>query len=394
MLRVKAPLQKDVAVDRPLSPYDQLFLSMVQGKGGFYNAHAHLDRADTLDDDYLGHINTTPLEASFQPLSVKQNLVGDLHRGLAYSENDLRARMTRVVERLIVYGTTGLATCIDVSPDLPERGMLAFRIAREIKAEFADRIKIYLAPNPIFGFKEGTSRWEVFEEAAQRADFLSCLPEKDDYTDPAKRDGKIGYRAHLRKVMELACKLGKELHLHLDQANDPNEQGTKTLIEGLRWLDKPVIAGQTLPTVWAIHSISPAGYSEADFKEVIQGLLESGVGVIVCPTAAISMRQLRPIVAPLHNSIARVLELLKAKVPVLIGTDNIADVFVPQSDGDMLTEVKMLGHAIRFPTPHVLAVLAAGETLNEIGRSIIGAALYQERKVYEGMDPSWKSAIN
>lgn len=395
MLRAKAPLQRDrdIVVNRPLSPYDQLFLSMVQGKGGFYNAHAHLDRADTLLDDYLGHINTSPLEASFQPLSVKQNLVGDLHRGLAYTEDDLRKRMARVVERLMAYGTTGLASCIDVSPDLPEEGMLAFRVAREIKAEFADRIKIYLAPNPIFGFKEGTNRWEVFEKAAEQADFLSCLPEKDDYSDFAKRDGKIGYRTHLRRVMELAYKLGKELHLHLDQGNDPREQGTKTLIEGLRWLDKPVIAGQVLPTVWIIHCISSSAYSEEEFSEVIQGLLEHNIGVIVCPTAAISMRQYRPLQAPIHNSIARVLELIKAKVPVLIGTDNIADVFVPQSDGDMLTEIKMLGHAIRFPTPHVLAELAAGETLNEIGRAAVGNALYQERKVYQGIDSLWKPAV-
>ena len=38
-------------------------------------------------------------------------------------------------------------------------------------------------------------------------------------------------------------------------------------------------------------------------------------------------------------SIARVAELIKAKVPLRIGTDNISDVFVPQGDGDMLTEI-------------------------------------------------------
>lgn len=392
-MRVKALLQNSIHVPRILSPYDELFLKSVQEYGGFFNAHAHLDRADTLPDIYLGHINTTPLEVSFSPLKVKQNLTGDLHRGIAYTEEDLRARMTRVIERQIAYGTTGFATCIDVTPDIKEDGTLAFRIAQEIKKEYADRIAIKLAPNPIFGFKEGTGRWEVFKAAVEDADFLSALPEKDDFTDPTKRDGKVGYRKHLRMVMELACELGKEIHFHLDQANDPQEQGTKTLIEGLGWLDKPVIDGQTLPTVWIIHAISPSAYSEKDFAEVIEGLLKYNVGVVVCPTAAISMLQLRPIMAPSHNSIARVLELAKASVPVQIGTDNICDMYVPQCEGDMLTEIKMLGHAIRFPTPHVLAKLASATRLNEVDLATIGEALYQQRKKFQTVDSDWEAAI-
>ncbi len=394
MIREKAPLQSNIIISRPLSPYDQLILGLVQEKGGFVNAHTHLCRADTLLDIYLSHINTTPLEASFYPLKVKQNLTGDLHRGKAYTEDDLRERMSRVIKRLIAYGTTGIASCIDVSPDIKEEGLLAFRIAQEIQRQFAGQIAIKLAPNPIFGFKEGSGRWEVFKEAAKQADFLSALPEKDEYFDPAKRDGKIGYRAHLRKVMELACELGKEVHFHLDQANDPREKGVKTLIEGLRWLDKPVIPNQTQPTVWIIHAISPSAYPEKEFSELVQGLLEHNIGVIVCPTAAISMRQLRPISAPTHNCIARVLELIKCRVPVLIGTDNIADVFVPQSDGDMLTEIKVLGNAILFSTPLVMAILATAYCLNEVDLATVGQALYQERKVFQEIDSNWESAVD
>ena len=123
-------------------------------------------------------------------------------------------------------------------------------------------------------------------------------------------------------------------------------------------------------------------------------LLKYNVGVIVCPTAAISMRQLRPISAPMHNSIARVLELIKLGVPVRLGTDNICDVFVPQSDGNMLTEIKMLGHAVRFAIPYVWAKLAAGVPLNQVDRATVGRVLYQDRKVFEGTDPDWKSAID
>lgn len=392
----KARLQSEasIIIPRPLSPYDRLVLEIVQENGGFFNAHGHWDRADTIDDAYLEHITTTSFDASFLPLSVKQNLTGDLHRGKAYTEADLRERISALIDRQIAYGITAAATCIDTTPDLCEDGLLAWRVMHELKKEFADRISIYLAPNPIFGFKEGTKRWDVFAEAAKTADFLSCLPEKDEYSDATKRDGKIGYREHLRKVMTLGCSLHKPVHLHLDQTNTSQEEGTLTLIEALRWIDQPDIPDHNGPTVWVIHAISPSCYSEEKFAKVIEGLLEHNIGVIVCPTAAISMRQYRTDSTPTHNSIARVLEMLKARVPILVGTDNICDVFVPQSDGDMLTELKMMGHAIRFPTPHIMAKLGTAEPLNNVDIATIGNALYQERKAHQSRDASWQPAID
>jgi cytosine/adenosine deaminase-related metal-dependent hydrolase len=394
-MKTKAVLQsnRSIVVPRGLSEYDKMLLEMVQGLGGFSNSHAHIDRANTLAGEYLKHINTTPLEAASLPLKAKQNLTGDLHRGLAYTESNLRERMTQLIESQINYGATRLASCIDTTPDIGENGLLAFRVAMELRAEFADRIKIELAPNPIFGFKEGTKRWDVFVEAAKQADFLSALPEKDDFGDPLKRDGRIGFRRHLRMVMELGCELQKEVHLHLDQANDPSEVGTKTLVEGLKWIDQPQIPNHEGPVVWVIHMISPSAYSEEEFARLVDSLLEFNIGVIICPTAAISMRQLRPINAPLHNSIARMLELCKRRVPVLLGSDNICDVFVPQGDGDMLTEIKMAGHALRFVPPHVWAKLGAGVQLNEVDRATIGEVLYQDAKVFDGINPDWVSAV-
>ena len=274
-MKSKAPLKGL----RPLSPYDQILLKMVEGHGGFFNAHSHIDRADTIGDQYLRHINTTPLEASSLSLSVKQNLTGDLHRGLAYTENNLRERMKSVILRLISYGTARLNTCIDATSGVGEDGLLALHIALELKKEFSGKIGINVGPNPIFGFKEGSGRWEIFCEAAKMSDFLSALPEKDDFSDNHTRDGKVGFRKHLRKVIGLACELKKEVHIHLDQANDPRERGTETLIEGLRWLDQPEIPGHQGPSIWIIHMISPSGYPEDRFSRLIDGLLEMNLGV-------------------------------------------------------------------------------------------------------------------
>lgn len=375
-----------------LSSFEREVLGHVQKLGGFYNAHAHLDRAGTLDPAYLAHIGTTSLEASSFPLSVKQDLVGDLHKGLAYTEKDLRERMSREIERQIAFGTTKFDTNIDATPDLPRDGLLAIEVALELKKKYADRVAMRIAPTPIFGFKEGEGRWEVFKEAAKMCDFLSGLPEKDDHSGQADRRGKVGFKRAIRMVMELGCELGKEVQFHLDQANDPREHGTEDLLEGLEWIDQPKITGGG-PAVWIIHMISPSAYTEERFKRLLDGLARHHAGVIVCPSAALSMRQYRPILAPTHNSLARVLELVKAKIPIRMGTDNICDVFVPQSDGDMLTEIEIASNALRLPTPSIWAKLASGVAPNNVDIANVGRVLHEDRKAYQRIDPGWSPAV-
>ncbi|MFA5361414.1 MAG: hypothetical protein WC290_03115 [archaeon] len=385
-------MEDTIVRDRPLSPYAKLILEGVQRciHAGFYNAHAHIDRADTIDGKYLAMVNLDPIEAANLPLRAKQNLTGYLHQGPAYTEEDLFSRMRSVIERSIMCGTVSLDTCIDATPDIAENGLLAIRVTNDLKSEYSEKIKIRIAPNPIFGFKKGSGRWEVFREAANSSDFLSALPEKDD----GEHDGRIGFRKHIRMVVELGCELKKEVHFHLDQANDPNECGTETLIEGLRWLDQPQIPNHEGPVVWVIHAISPSGYREERFKKLVDGLLEMNIGIIVCPTAAISMRQLRPIFSPNHSSIARMLDFLKRRVPVLLGSDNIGDVFVPQGDGDMLTEIIMAGHALRLAPPHVWAKIGAGMSLNDIDRAAIGSTLYQDTKSFKEICCDWQPAVD
>jgi len=381
-----------------LSPYDLEVMQHVVRLGGFYVAHEHLCRIDTLSSAFLSHIGTTPIDASRLPLSVKQNLVGDYHRGIGYTEESLRERMRAGILRQIAYGTRRIDTNIDATPDLPEDGLLAIRVANELKEEFAGKLELRIAPTPIFGFKADPhyklGRWEVFHAASRHSDYLSLLPEKDDFSNEKDRDGKIGFKHHIRRGIELACELGKEVQFHLDQMNIPGERGTERLLEMIEGLDLPVIPGYgNMPTVWVVHMISPSAYDEERFARLVDGLLKFNIGVIVCPSAALSMRQLRSLNGPIHNSIARVLELIKMKVPLRMGPDNIADVFVPASDGDMLTEIKMAAQATRLYNPSIWAKLACGEPLNNVDIATVGQILYEDRKACIGVNPNWKPAI-
>lgn len=383
-----------------LSPYELDILERAKRFGGFYNAHAHLDRANTLEGPYLQHIDTSPLDASILPLSVKQNLVGDLHGGTAYTEANLRQRFCRNLELQIAFGVTRIDTNIDATPDLPERGTLVMRLMREVAQEYRTSIKVRIAPTPIFGFKfdpkDRPTRWEVFEEACEGADYISALPEKDDFERGFdKKIPMLDFKNHIRMTLELACRLEKEVQFHLDQANIPSENGTERLLEVLEIIGMPVVKGADgAPTVWVVHMISPSSYDEMRFRRLIERLLKYNVGVIVCPSAALSMRQLRAVNAPTRNSIARVLELIKARVPIRIGTDNIFDVFVPQGDGDMLTEIKMGGVALRLNSPSIWAKLASGTRLNNVDINAVSRMLHEERKANRAVSGNgWEPAI-
>src|SRR5205823_10199605 len=119
--------------------------------------------------------------------------------------------------------------------------------------------------------------------------------------------------------------LRKSVHIHVDQQNDPGEDGTERVINAARRLGASPDPIKE-PMIWLVHVISPSTYDEARFEATLAALAELNIGVICCPSAALSMRQLRSIPTPTYNSIARVLEMLVAEIYVRLGSDNICDI--------------------------------------------------------------------
>lgn len=363
------------------SSYETILINLARQYGGWINAHTHMDRADTLDAAFWVHAGIDPLEAATLPLSVKQNLTGELHKGLAYTKESLQARMERQLKQMIANGTKEVVSLIDATPDI---GMIAIKTALALKKKYQGRIDFKIGPQPIFGFKqEKSDRWKLFRDAAEVSDVIGGLPEKDDAPN------RIGYDRHLKLVLELGIELNKEVHIHVDQANHPSENGTETLIDAVRWLGSPKVNDSSDPGVWAVHAISPSCYDEYRFKKLLDNLKRHNIGIICCPRAALSMRQLRPIQAPLHNSIARLLEMIKWEIPVRLGSDNIADIFIPSGSNNMLSEVGYLTDSLRYYLTKLWAKVACGETPNDMDRACIARALYEDGKVFREYCPDF-----
>lgn len=365
----------------------------VKELGGYVNYHSHLDRAGTYDKKYFSHCDVDSANAATFSLRQKQDLIGELHKGPAYnSPEDLRERMGTYLDLMVKTGVKEIVSFIDTSPDI---GLSALYTALELKEKYREKIDFKIAAYPIFGFKYDPkyekSRWEIFQEACGLADIIGALPEKDNRPECG---GVFGEETHFRKVIELGVKLNKEVHIHVDQYNDPRQKQTLDMIQFVRCLAGPPKSNSEEPKFWAIHAISPSAYSEDKFKEVLDGLKNYNIGIGCCPKAAIGMNQPRSLNGPIHNSIARIFEMLLHGIRVKIGTDNISDIFIPTSTGSMLEELIELAEDLRFSHIQVLAKLGAGVAINRSDEEVIRRYLETYREHLISLNPKFQFCLD
>jgi cytosine/creatinine deaminase len=302
------------------------FLKLVAEYGGFACHHAHFDKA------YL--ISLKNLELSQVDMQHKWKLYKSLKEN--YTFEDLFERISRGVETMLAQGVRYCRTMVDADSTVKTLPMEA---AIEVKKKYAGRIEFEIGVQPLQGVLDPESR-KQYEKACELGDFCGGLPSKDRPT-PEK---------HLDIIMKIAKSLNKPLEVHVDQENNPYESETEQLAA------KTVEHGME-GRVYAIHAISMSAKAPSEQERIIQKVKDAGVGVVVCPSAALSMKQLE-ISSPLHNSIAPVPALLKAGVPTYLGVDNIHDLFMPIVDGDMWVECRMLMEACRFYDIRTVAKLA------------------------------------
>jgi cytosine/adenosine deaminase-related metal-dependent hydrolase len=329
----------------------------IESRGGLFNAHLHLDRSGTLGfvEDYLRRqaVSTT----SAISLQAKHGLMSVVHDSDLYTWDALTSRIGEFLDAMARIGTTRIDTTVDVTDD--GLGLTALKAFLDLKSTFADRLDVRVgAYNPL-GFRDDEpSRWDLLVRAAESADFIAALPERDD---TSRYPEHVGFDRSVRMVVELAARTGKEVHIHVDQANHQCEDASERVLNVLDDIEHDLRDAQ----VWFIHAISPSAYDDARFERLVERMVHHRVGVIVCPSAAISMRQVRAINGPTRNSIARVLEFSAAGIPIRIGSDNICDITSPAGTLDLMNEIFVLSHALRYFDVDYLAAVATGSALTE-----------------------------
>lgn len=318
------------------------FLAKAEKLGGLANHHAHFDKA------YL--ITHENLRLSQVDMQKKWELYRYLKEN--YTHDDLVERISRGLEMMIQQGVTYCRTMVDADSTV---GLLPIKAAMEVKKRYADRIHFEVGVQPLQGVLDPAS-FAQYAEACELADYCGGLPSRDRPT-PEK---------HLDVILSLAKKLGKPVDVHIDQENNPLENETELLAE------KTIEHGMQ-GRVFGVHAISLSAKEDREQDRIIEKVREADLGIIICPSAALSMKQL-PMTGPLHNSIAPYVKLREAGVRTYLGVDNVHDLFMPMVDGDIWTECRMLMEAARFYDIDAVAEWACARPITAMTEAKAAAA--------------------
>jgi cytosine/adenosine deaminase-related metal-dependent hydrolase len=284
----------------------------VETRGGLFNAHLHLGRANTLENISDAHLS----------LDEKHVKIREVYRKQASCDHSL-SRIESCIEELIRYGTKRADTCVDIFDEI---GLDSLKIFMALREKYKSTIDLRLgAYSP---YQITPVIYELLYEAAKDVDFICSLP--DEHGD---------FTGDIEKTFDIASRFQKQPHFHLDQKNIPAENGTEILCD--------VMEAHGIRGAWAVHVISPSSYDERRFLSLVDRLLKNDIGIITCPLGAISMMQRREVLAPTHNCIARVWDFVNAGVKVKAGSDNSGDMLSPATTLNLIDEIILLSNATR-----------------------------------------------
>jgi len=306
----------------------------ILAKGGFVNAHCHLDRAGTAT-----HFTK---EEQYKFLKEKWKLVDKIKKQSDYGT--YKSRIQKAINNQLMMGVTTICSFVDIDDIASNRAILA---ARELTQERKD-VCFYTASQTLKGVLDPTQEL-LLRNSLPYVNIIGSLPGADK--------GKES--EHIDKVMGWSKRYKKRLHVHVDQLNTPKEKETellarKTMEHGLEG------------RVTAVHSISLAAHPKHYRQEIYKMSRDAGLSFITCPSAWIDHPRREDLV-PSHNAITPVDELLEHDLVVAIGSDNIHDIYKPYSDGDMMFELRMLLEACKIYDEEVLVKIAT-----ENGKKVLG----------------------
>lgn len=300
----------------------QILIDKINQKGGWVNAHTHIDRSYIINEGNYHKTGDDLMIKWDHPDEFKKVATVDMIVG----------HMSQVIDNQLAQGVQALGSFIDCDSVVEDKNLKAAEIVRQ---KYKGQLDLLFIHQPIKGLMDPIER-EWFEKAAKFVDIIGGLPERDS-------EAKIGVdrRAeHLDILFSTAKKHNKPLHVHVDQLNVPEQRDTELLLDKVEQYNYQGM-------VTAIHCISVAAQEKPYREEIYKRLAENDVTVIACPTAWIDSRRTEQKMVG-HNSVTPIDEMIPAGVRVALGTDDIADIYKPFSDGDMWIELRTLLEATHF----------------------------------------------
>lgn len=286
-------------------------------RGGFVNCHAHLDRTFTLTKENF-HMCSSDLKD-------KWKLIDNIKEESSYY--DIRDRINKYLIRSRQKNCKNILTFIDVDPIIENKAITAIDLIREENPD----INIVTANQTLKGVLDKEA-YKWFEIGATYCDILGSLPKIEGCLKKQKE--------HLDIVFETANKYDKKVHIHVDQFSLKEERETELVIEKIKQYN---MHGK----VTLIHCLSLASQEKNYRHDIYQEIANTDTSVICCSNAWIDQSRFEES-QPAHNFITPVDEMLDHNILVGMGTDNVSDIILSFSNGNMMHELSMMIKACRL----------------------------------------------
>ena len=302
---------------------------------GFVNAHQHLDKT-RLGDVMRPNESQTLQEAIYITWDHKRS----------YTADEIVERAGPVVESAIVNGTTAMRGFADVDTIgglVPAEGLL------ELKRRFEGRITMDVVAFPQEGIIRDPGCDKLMREAMDLgADVVGGLP----WYERLDRDA----HDHVDFCFELANRTGKDIHMLVDDTDNPNSRSLEYL--AVRTLQEGY-GGR----VTASHCGALGAYDDNYAEKVIGLVAEAGVSISSNTQISLVMtgRKDRGLV---RRGITRVKELLDAGVNVLSSQDDVNDPYYPFGKPDQIEVGQYTAHVAQLTYPRELETVFDMITVN------------------------------
>jgi cytosine deaminase len=293
--------------------------------------HLHLDKAGTAGPAHAGA--ATLAEAIAAMRAVKRAERGDV--------DGVAARMTGVLARVVAggAGSTVVRAVVDVDETW---GLTGLHAALRVREAAAGACTVRVVAFPQDGLSPAVARL-LEQAAAAGADVIGAHTDVD--TAPA---------AHLRTAAAIAAAAGLPLEVHTDEGAAPDRFHLPVVLDAL---DRHAGLAATL-----VHCLSLGTLPDAEQAHWVAALAERRLPVCVAPS-----------VLALGVPLAPVRRLIEAGVPVLVGSDNLHDVFCPLGTGRAVDNARHAALVGQLTRAELLGPLVSGIT-DAAWATVVGSA--------------------
>jgi cytosine deaminase len=289
---------------------------------GLVNAHQHLDKA-RLGDVMRPNESHTFMEAIDITIEHKRD----------YAVEEIADRAARVIETAIVNGTTAMRGFADVDTI---GGLTPIEGLMELKRRFEGRITLEVVAFPQEGLFRDPGADRLMEQAMELgADVVGGLPGYE-HLDRHVHD-------HVDFCFELAHRTGKDIHMLVDDTDNPNSRA-------LEYLAVRTVEEGYGGRVTASHCGALGAYDHSHAEKVIALVKEAEISISsnTQVSLVLSGHGDRGLI---RRGITRVTELLDAGVNVISSQDDVNDPYYPFGKPDQIEVGQYMAHTAQLTYP-------------------------------------------